>query len=229
MKSSLLLCAAVLSLGLSLQCSHTAQKAGDIGGNNSTSRPTANSQSEDHAELKRRYEAMETEIESESRKLAIENLKARRIADEIRVWVGFGVTYPRLFILQLSGERHATFLTFTTPQDRHAGDKMEATATKTALGPPKSGWDELEKSLKVKGIGSPLRLSQESSQYTRSPDVQVIVIEVKSGGEYGMVFFHLDNKSDDAQTALSVCRRIEQDFLINMYCGSFSTEKTVSP
>lgn len=230
MKSSLLTYPAVLILGLSLQCSHTAEKAGDIGGNESTSKTTSNSQSEEYAELKRRYEAMETEIDSESRKLKIENLKLIRGRDEIRVWVGFGVTHPRLFILQLSSERQATFLTLTTLRDGHAGDKMEETVTKTTLDPPKSGWDEFEKFLKGQGIDSPMRLSQESSQYIRSPDVQVIVIEVKSGDDYGMVFFHLDNKSDAAQRALSVCRRIEQDFHINMYCGSPSAmEKIVAP
>jgi hypothetical protein len=96
--------------------------------------------------------------------------------------------------------------------------------TKATLDPPKSGWDEFEKFLKAQGIDSPMRLSQESSQYIRSPDMQVIVIEVKSGDGYSMVFFHLDNKSDDAQRALSVCRRIEQDFYINMYCGSPSAK-----
>lgn len=230
MKSSLLSCAAVLSVGLSLQCSSTVQKAGGIRGNNRTNKPTANSQSEDYAELKRRYEAMETEIESEARKLRIENLKAIRGTDEIRVWVGFGVTYSRLFILQLSGERNASFLTTTTLQEGDAGDKTEDTVTRTTLGPPRSGWDQFEKSLKEHGVGSPMRLPQESSQYLRSPDVQVVAIELKFGDYYGMVFFHLDNKGDDAQKALSVCRRIEDDFQINMYCGNNAAPgKVVSP
>jgi|SRR6267142_1924106 len=222
MKSSLLTWPAVLILGLGFQCSHTAEKADGIGGINSLSKTTADSQSEDYAELKRRYETMETEIESASRKLAIENLNAVRVTDEIRVWVGFGLTYPRLFILQLSGERRATYLTLTTRHDGIAGDKVQETIKKVTLGPPKSGWDEFEKFLKGQGIDWPMRLTQESSQYLRSSDVQVIAIEVKFGDHYGMVFFHLDNKSDSAQRALTVCRRVEQDFDINMYCGASS-------
>jgi hypothetical protein len=228
MKPSLLICTAVLILVLSLQCSHTAEKPGGTGGNNSTSKTTVNSPSEDYAELKRRYEGIETEIESASRKLKIENLKALRGTEEIRVWVGFGVTHPRLFILQLSGERQATFITVTTPHNVSASDKIEETVTKTRLGPPKSGWDEFEKFLKAQGIDSPMRLSPESSQYKRSPDVQVIAIEIKKRDDYGMVFYHLDNKSDDAQRALTVCRRIEQDFEINMYCGASSASKSLS-
>lgn len=80
-------------------------------------------------------------------------------------------------------------------------------------------WPEFEKFLKAQGIDSPMRLSPESSQYERNPDVQVIAIEVKKGEDYGMVFHHLDNHSDSAQRPLTVCRRIEEDFDINMYCG----------
>lgn len=220
MKSSLLTWPIVLTVGLSLQCSCIAEKVNGTGGTNSASRTAAGSQPEDYAELRRRHRAMENEIESASRKLGVENLKEVSATNEIRVWVGFGVTYPRLFISQLSGERRASYLTLTTPQNGIANDRVQETTMKVPLGSPKSGWDEFEQFLKGQGIISPSRLTQESSKYLRSPDVQVIAIEDKSGDDYGMVFFHLDNKSDSAQRALAVCRRIEQDFEIDMYCGA---------
>ncbi|MGH9930826.1 MAG: hypothetical protein ACREA9_16570 [Pyrinomonadaceae bacterium] len=220
MKPSLLACATLLIIGFSLQCSHTAEEAGGLNGNNSAGKPTGNSSTEDDAELKRRYDAMEIEIESASRKLNVENLKAVRGIDEIRVWLGFGVTHPRLFILQLSGKRQAAFVTSTTHHAGSASDNMHDTVTKASLSPPKSGWDEFEKFLKEQGVDSPIRLSQESTDYVRSPDVQVIAIEARLGDYYGMVFFHLDNKNDNAQTALTVCRRIEHDFDVKMYCDT---------
>jgi hypothetical protein len=212
----------IVILGLSLQCSHTPKKDGDIDGNNSTPKKTTNSPPEDDAELKRRHEDIETGIEAAARKLKVQNLKTLRGTHEIRLWVGFGLTHPRLFILPLSGERQATFVTVTNHHDERDADKIQESATTTSLGPPKSGWEDFENFLRAQGIDSPLGLSPESSKYKRDPDVQVIAVEVRSGDDYAMVFFHLSNQSDSAQKALAVCRRIEQDFDIKMYCDAAS-------
>ena len=70
--------------------------------------------------------------------------------DEIRVWVGFGLTVPRCLILRfVQQERHATHLTLKTARGRPSvGEKVEWVVSKTPLGIPKSGWDEFEKFLK---------------------------------------------------------------------------------
>lgn len=215
MKLRLLTYTTAATLGLSLQCSYVPKKAGDTHGNTSMS---GTAQSENSVESKRRYEAMEGEIEAASKKLGIENLKAIQGRDEIRVWVGFGVTQPRLFILKLSDEPQASFHTMRT---LHQGNVERLDVPQgIPLSHPKSGWAEFENFLKQQGIDSPMRLSQESSDYLRSPDVQAIAIETKFGDKYSLVFFHLDNPSDDAQRALTVCRRIEHEFNVNMYCGT---------
>ncbi len=206
----------------SSQCSQTSERVGGRRTSNSVSNIQSSSVVKDDDELNRRYQVMETEIKRASEKLAVENLKdSIDDRDEIRVWVGFGLTYPRCFILRFVQEkRQATYLTLRTVRRSAAvGEKVEGVVTKTPLGTPKSGWGEFEKFLKSQGIDSPIRLSQESSQYTPSPDGQRIAIEVKFGAAYSMVFFHLDNKGEDAQKALNVCRRIEQEFTIEMYCG----------
>lgn len=217
MKSRLLGFATAAILGLNLQCSHSAHKADETEGNNSGAQ-TRIAQPEDNLELKLRYQAMEKEIESASKKLAIENLKAIRGIKEIRVWVGFGVTQPRLFVMRLSDGREASFHTARTSRlgDAEVLDVPE----KTTLDPPKSGWEDFENFLKAQGIVPQLRLAQESSHYLRSPDVQVVAIEATFGDSYSLIFYHVDNPSDEAQKLLNICHRIERDFEINMYCSA---------
>jgi hypothetical protein len=220
MKSRLLVYAIVV--GLNLQCSYSGNKARDMSGNKSDSE-TRTAQSEDNLELKRRHEVMESEIQSASKKLAIEALKEIHGTDEIRVWVGFGITQPRLFVMRLLNGREASFHTART--SRQGSTTVLDVPEKTILGPPKSGWAEFENFLRAQGIESAMRLSPESSSYLRSPDVQIIAIETNLRDSYNLVFYHVDNLSDDAQRALSICRRIERDFEINMYCGTPSENR----
>lgn len=212
----------IVFASFSSQCSQTSERAGGRSASNSASNLQSASVVKDDDELNRRYQVMETEIKRVSEMVAVENLKdSIHDKHEIRVWVGFGRTYPRCLILRFVQEKpQATYLTLTAVRRRIGiGERMKRVVTKTPLGIPKSGWEEFEKFLKSQGLDSPIRLSQESSQYTPSPDGQSIAIEVKSGAAYSMVFFHLDNKAEDAQKALNVCRRIEQEFTIEMYCG----------
>lgn len=222
MKVPSLTCMLIISVCFSSQCSQPSETVDGKSANKPASTIQPPSVVSDDDEANRRYEVMRREIKLASEKLAVENLKdSIHDKDEIRVWVGFGLTYPRCFILRfVEEERQATYLTIRPIRRRASGgEKVEGVVTKVALGIPKSGWDEFEKFLKSRGIDSPIRLSRESSQYTPSPDGQSIAIEVKFGAAYSMVFFHLDNKSEDAQKALNVCRRIEQEFSIEMYCG----------
>jgi hypothetical protein len=215
MKLRLLTVILATMLGLSLQCSQDSKRAGDSSKNTSVS----TSQSESNAESKRRYDAMESEIESLSKELGIDNLKAIQGRDEIRVWVGFGVTQPRLFILKLLDEPQASFYTMRTSLQANDERRLNVPQS-TPLSSPRSGWAEFENFLKTQGLDTPVRLTQESSDYLRSPDVQVIAIETRLGDKYSLVFYHLDNPSDDAKRALTVCKRIEADFNVNMYCGA---------
>jgi hypothetical protein len=179
---------------------------------------------EDVAPAPQRNEDMESEIESASKKLGVQNLKAIDGQDEIRVWVGFGITQPRLFVLKLLVKPQGSFHTLSTlpePNDTSLLDVPES----IPLSNPKSDWPEFENFLKSKGVDSPMRLSSEGSDYVRSPDVQTIAIETKFDDKYSLVFFHLDNPSDDAKRALTICRRIEREFDVNMYCGT-SRERT---
>jgi len=56
-------------------------------------------------------------------------------------------------------------------------------------------------------------------QYLPDPDEEAIAIEVKSPGNYEMVFYTLSTRSEDGHKALQVCRKIEQEFGIMMGCA----------
>lgn len=165
---------------------------------------------------------MQKEIREATAELQIDNLidRASGKEDEIRIWVGFGLTYPRLFILrQTNGKPEALHITVTTASRRTgAGGAANPTPIRTLLGTPKSGWDEFERFLKSHGIESPIHLTRERD-YVPNPDGRIIVFESKSGAEYSVVFFHLDNNAADALKAISVCQRLEKEFSIAMHCG----------
>ncbi len=161
---------------------------------------------------------LQKEIRKASADLRIDNLIDRPSGTEheIRIWVGFGLSYPRCFILrQTNGTLEASHVTVTTV----SGPTGNATTVRTILGTPKSGWDRFERFLRSQGIGSSIHLAPEHD-YIPNPDGQIIALESKSGAGYSMVFFHLDNKSAEAQKAVSVCRRVEEEFGITMHCSS---------
>lgn len=157
-------------------------------------------------------------IKRESQKLKINNLRdaASEAETEIRVWIGFGMLYPRCFILKERNQRRKAV--YIAPKTN--GTKMgpEVPITKLSLESPRSGWNEFAEFIKKQGIDSPMKLSLED-QYVPDPDEESIAIEVKSQGNYEMVFYTLSTKSEDGQKALQVCQKIEQEFGIRMGCA----------
>ena len=135
--------------------------------------------------MQAQVEAIQGAIKRESLELKINNLKdaASNAETEIRIWVGFGMLYPRCFIMkELNGRREAFYIAPKTN-----GSK---TMTKISLESPKSGWNEFAEFIKKQGIDIPMRLSLDD-QYMPDPDEESIAIEAKSHGNYGMVFYTL--------------------------------------
>src|ERR1700738_2075851 len=195
MKLTALIIAIVVFVFCWSQCSSNSKSDSKaISSNNSANqKPSPDVSEKGEKELRSQYEAMENEIRGASRRLGIENLSdSSGSVDEIRVWLGFGLIYPRCFILtNVQGVRQARYLAPKVIGGRAESDtKGDVVFVKNVVGSPKSGWDKLDGFLREQGIDSPIKLAAES-QHTIDPDEQVIAIEVRSGTTYSMVFFHL--------------------------------------
>jgi hypothetical protein len=83
------------------------------------------------------------------------------------------------------------------------------------LSAPSSGQDEFERFLKDQGIDSPIKLSLDDRE-TPGPDEETIVIEVKSGPIYSMVFFPSNTETEDGKKAWAVWEKIKREFNIGM-------------
>jgi len=163
-------------------------------------------------------EAIQRAIKRESLNLKINNLRddVSDAEPEIRIWVGFGLLYPRGFIMKVQDGRQEAF--YVSPKILGSKPDGKVKMTKVSLGSPKSGWNEFAEFIKKQGIDSPMKLSLDY-QHVPDPDEESIIIEAKSHGTYEMVFYALSTKSEDGQKALQVCRKIEQEFGIRMGCA----------
>jgi hypothetical protein len=156
-------------------------------------------------------------IKRESLKLKIGNLKdtASTGGKEIRIWTGFGIIVPRIFIYrELNGKQEAFFITA-----KPSGKRGKIAMPQLSLRPPASGWNEFAEFMTSHGIDSPMKLSLDE-QYAPDPDEEAIAMEMKSHGKYELVFYTITTKSENGQKALAVCRRIEQEFGVSMGCGA---------
>jgi hypothetical protein len=166
-------------------------------------------------ELQSRYEDMLTEVRSESAKLGAVSLKdsPAEPGTEVRILVGFGLAHPRYFILNSrNGTYEASLITAKVVAGKAVIDeKGRLLSTRIPLSAPSSGWDNFEKFLKDQGIESPIKLSLNDRDIP-DPDDEIIVIEVKSGSVYSMVFFPSNTESEDGKKAWAVWERIKQEF-----------------
>ena len=152
-------------------------------------------------------------IKNESQKVRIKNLKdtVRQPGTEVRIWVGFGLLYPRIFIMtERNGSRQAFHITA-----KRNGKSI--TTPKILLKSPESGWNEFAEFIKKQGIASALKLSPDKEPEF-DPDEEIIAIEVRSHGKYEMVFYESDTKSADGRKAMEVCKKLDQEFGIMMGC-----------
>ena len=186
------------------------------------STPTATQSPADDLKMKdleSRYELTLSALSAESAKLGISSLKDSSDAPgtEVRVLVGFGLAHPRCFILTNSNGTHeASFITAKVRGGRAAMDEEgRILSTRIALHSPASGWDEFEQFLKNQGIEYPLKLSLDDNA-ALDPDEEVIVVEVKSGSVYRMVFFPANTESEDGKKAWAVWEKIRREFDIKM-------------
>ena len=164
---------------------------------------------------------MQREIKRESAKLRIQSLKedSANPRPETRIWVGFGLFYPRCLILKgAAGKRTAVYLGTNEGAGPAAkGAKSRDLITHTVLDVPISGWDKVDRFLIDQGIESLLKLSLDN-EHVPDPDEEIIVVEVKSGTLYSMVFFSPSPGNADGRKVVAVCRMVEREFNVIMGC-----------
>lgn len=220
MMATLLACALCIYACSVVQCSRNPEAPGAT-----TNRPphppdsAAGSRSD---ELQAEYNGILAMLKEESINSGIPNLRDVTAGPqtETRMWVGFGLAVPKCFILSNRSDENAAFYVGPKVVGNRAVLDAEGKVliTKTTLPAPKSGWDDFERFLKSRGVDKTLRLAP-VKEPTADVDVRYIVIEVKSGDSYSMVFYSLSEESGDRPKALEVCQRVEQEFGILMGCG----------
>lgn len=193
--------------------------------NKSSTSTTMSSQTISASEMQSRQETMLRAIKREAQWSKLTNLSAvllRPGESELRLWADF-VTSTRCFDLKdKNGKKRAVFISaeITHPPSR-TGQAPRVLPVHTVLNAPQSGWLEFDRYLKEQGIEYPLRFSLDD-KHSSDPDEGSIVIEMKSGANYSMVFFPLFTETADGKRALEVCRKIEQEFHIKLGCGTGS-------
>lgn len=156
-------------------------------------------------------------LERESQNLNLENLSESNSKDEVRLWVGFGLITPRLFVLRRDGGiEKATYYSIEPNPDKTVRPRRGIKVA-LPLESPKSGWKDFRTFLKGNGVDAPLQLTSDVESLV-DPDSEAIVIEVRSARGYEMVFFPKNTKSADGRKALGVCHKIESEFRVQMEC-----------
>ena len=178
--------------------------------------------SQDTADLQGEYKSVLDALRRESAKLRMTSLvdSPARAETEMRILVGFGLIFPRCFIvIEKNGEHRASFMTAKMIGTKAAMDeKGDLIPSKIPLAAPTSGWDQFDKFLKTQGVESPLKLSLDQ-KLEPDPDEELITIETRSGSEYSMVYFSPNTKSADGRRAWQACERIEREFGVQIGCS----------
>ena len=156
-------------------------------------------------------------LEKESQNFNLQNLSESNSKDEVRVWVGFGLITPRLFILKRErGIDKATYYSIEPNPDKTVRPRRGVKVV-LPLASPKSGWNDFRTFLKANGVEASLKLTSDFDTLV-DPDGESIVIEARSARGYEMVFLPRNSKSADGKKALAICHRIESEFSVRMGC-----------
>lgn len=220
MKVYLLACTLCIYACSVVRCSQHPEAPGST--SNRPSHPPDFSAGSRSNELQAEYNGILAMLKQESINFGIPNLRdvTSGTQTETRMWVGFGLVVPSCFILNNRSDGNEAL--YVGPKIVGSQAVLDAEGkvliTKTTLPAPKSGWDDFEQFLKSRGVDKTLRLTP-GKEPTLAADASYIVIEVKSGDSYSMVFYSLAKESGGRPKALEVCRKVEQEFGMHMGCG----------
>ena len=167
------------------------------------------------------YDEMLRQVAGLAKQAGIANLKDAKLSDaqtEIRIWKGFGLVYPRCFILAVSnGIPTATFTAPRVKANKAVFRNGKAVYANTPLNAPRSGWDNLFAYLKEHGIESTINLALDK-HYMPYPDAEDLVLEMKNASHYTMVYYIDSTTTADGKKAFGICQKMETEFDIHLGC-----------
>jgi hypothetical protein len=167
------------------------------------------------------YDEKLRQVAGLAKQAGIANLRDAKLSDaqtEIRIWKGFGLVYPRCFILAVSNGIPTASLTAPRVKGTKAVfRKGKAVYANTRLNEPCSGWDNLFAYLKEYGIGSTIDLALDK-HYLPYPDAEDLVLEMKNSSHYSMVYYIDSTTTADGKKAFGICQKMETEFHFHLGC-----------
>ena len=151
-------------------------------------------------------------IDSNAALSKLPNLKDKELLDgetEVRILVGGGLGYPRWFILNnQNGVRKGFNVKSVSVKGKVSMEKIE-------LNSPRNGWEGFENYLAQQGIKYPLQLSLDKDKKPYF-DGEIVVVEVKSGNNYDVIYYSDMTDSEDGRKVIDVCRMIKEELNISL-------------
>ncbi len=210
----------VVLLGSALgSCSSNDKQSTQPIDSNSAAQPSNDSTSEGLPAIP--YDEMVRQLAGLSKQAGIPNLKDVELIDdqsEFRIWKGFGLAYPRCFILKIeNGNAAASFVSPKVVGAKAVFHKGKAIYVNRPLNAPHSGWDNLFAYLKQNGIDSSIGLALDK-RYMPYPDAEELVLEMKTSSHHTMAYYIDSTATDDGKRAFGICQKIESEFDIQLAC-----------
>ncbi len=167
------------------------------------------------------YDEMLGRVAGLSGQAGIGNLKDAKLPDdqrEIRIWKGFGLTYPRCFILRIeNGNASASFVSPKVIGAKAVFDKGNPVYATKVLNAPHSGWVDLVTYLREQGIDSSIELSLDK-HFIPDPDGEELVLEMRNASYHTMAYYNDSTVTGDGKKAFGICQKIEKEFDIHLGC-----------
>ena len=169
------------------------------------------------------YEQMIPELARLSKQAGLTNLRDLGVKDsqtEFRLWKGFGLAYPRCFVLRIENDNaSASFVSPKVVADKAVVNNGHPVYANTPLKAPRSGWSNLLTYLKQNGIDSSINLTLDK-RYHPYPDAEALILEMKTGSRHTMAHYIDSTVSNDGKKAFAICEKIQLEFDIQLACRS---------
>lgn len=150
------------------------------------------------------------EIQDYSQEIGLSNLEGTSFANndyEVRIWVGFSLFTPRLFLFhQNSRESLASYYAADS-----ASRKIQY--NKTSLNKPKSGWNNFRQYLIEQQISLTKKPYPKKEKFI-DPDEELVVIEMKTKDDYLLVAYLIRTINPRGKKVLDICRKVEKEFAV---------------
>lgn len=155
-------------------------------------------------------------LKRNSKSFALKNLRDKTIAPsnmEIRIWSDQETLLHCLIISKNGNVWKASFLSGEFIEDKLTLLKKRSQDNLS----PKSGWNNISM-LIDKNIGFPFPYEIDDSDAVLEPDEGTIVLEVKKGENYGLVFYRKFSESVDGKTIIELCKLLQDEFNLDLGC-----------